>query len=244
MKLAARWRLVLVVAFVGALIDPVSFIPPSKMAEGAWALLASGDYTNDILQTLANASLAVLLAVAGGFVFGVCLFKLPRLRRVVDPLLLSYYAVTIFVVYPVLIVIFGLNRWPLVAIGFLFGVVAMATNTLNGLERVAPVLLRSARAMRMSTIDEIRLITLPASLPYVFTGVKLAVVYAFIAVIAGEFVLAGSGFGFRIAYAYNNFDNPTMYGLMLLLLVFVGTLNMLLHMAEERLYSRTRRASA
>ena len=141
--------------------------------------------------------------------FGVCLFKLPRLRRVVDPLLLSYYAVPIFVVYPVLIVIFGLNRWPLVAIGFLFGVVAMAANTLNGLERVPRVLLRTARAMRMSTIDEIRLITLPASLPFVFTGVKLAVVYAFIAVIAGEFVLAGSGFGFRIAYAYNNFDNPT-----------------------------------
>jgi ABC-type nitrate/sulfonate/bicarbonate transport system permease component len=197
-----------------------------------------------LLQTLANASLAVLLAVAGGFAFGVCLFKLPRLRRVIDPLLLSYYAVPIFVVYPMLIVIFGLNRWPLVVIGFLFGVVAMATNTLNGLERVPRVLLRTARAMRMSAIDEIRLITLPASLPFVFTGVKLAVVYAFIAVIAGEFVLAGSGFGFRIAYAYNNFDNPTMYGLMLLLLVFVGTLNMLLHMAEDRLYSRTRRNAA
>jgi ABC-type nitrate/sulfonate/bicarbonate transport system permease component len=104
------------------------------------------------------------------------------------------------------------------------------------------VLLRSARAMRMPPLDEIRLITLPSSLPFVFTGIKLAVVYSFIAVIAGEFVLAGSGFGFRIAFAYNNFDNPTMYGLMLLLLVFVGTLNMLLHMAERRLYRRTRRA--
>ena len=252
MKVAARWRLALVVLFVAALeiasrlawIDPVSFIPPSRMAEGAWALLASGDYTHDILQTLANATLAVLLAVTGGFAFGVGLFRLPRLRRVIDPLLLSYYAVPIFVVYPVLIVIFGLNRWPLVAIGFLFGVVAMAANTLNGLERVPRVLLRSARAMRMSSLDEIRLVTLPSSLPFVFTGIKLTVVYAFIAVIAGEFVLAGSGFGFRIAYAYNNFDNPTMYGLMLLLLVFVGTLNMLLHMAEQRLYSRTRRSPA
>ncbi|MET0856784.1 MAG: ABC transporter permease subunit, partial [Telluria sp.] len=166
------------------------------------------------------------------------LFKLPRLRRVLDPLLLSYYAVPIFVLYPMLIVLFGLNRWPLVALGFLFAVVAMAVNTLNGLERVPAVLLRTARMLRMGRANEVRLITLPASLPFVFTGVKLAIVYAFIAVIGGEFVLSGAGFGYQIAYAYNNFDNPTMYGLMLLLLLFVGTINLLLHSAEQRLYQR------
>ena len=89
----------------------------------------------------------------------------------------------VFVLYPILIVIFGLNRWPLVGIGFLFAVVAMAVNTLNGLERVPRVMLRTARVCRMSAFDEIRLITLPASLPFVFTGIKLTVVYAFIAVV-------------------------------------------------------------
>jgi NitT/TauT family transport system permease protein len=157
---------------------------------------------------------------------------------VLDPLLLSYYAVPIFIFYPMLIVLFGLNRWPLVAIGFLFAFVAMAVNTLNGLERVPQVLLRTARMLRMSRLDEIRLITLPASLPFVFTGIKLSIVYSFIAVIAGVFVLSGAGFGYQIAFAYNNFDNPTMYGLMLLLLLFVGTINLLLHAAEQRLYQR------
>ncbi len=95
----------------------------------------------------------------------------------------------VFVLYPILIVIFGLNRWPLVGIGFLFAVVAMAVNTLNSLERV---LLRTARVCRLSTLAEIRLITLLASLPFV----KLTVVYAFIAVVAREFVLSGSGFGY------------------------------------------------
>lgn len=249
---ALRWRLAVVVALVAVLevasrlawIDPVSFIPPSKMAMGAWALLRSGEYTTDILLTLGNAAMAVALAVTVGFACGVALFRFPRVRRVLDPLLLSYYAVPIFVIYPILIVILGLNRWPLVGIGFLFGVVAMAINTLNGLERVPRVLLRTARAMRMGPLDEIRLITLPSSLPYVFSGIKLAVVYAFIAVVAGEFVLAGSGFGFRIAFAYNNFDNAAMYGLMLLLLAFVGTLNGLLGMAEARLHGRTQREAA
>jgi NitT/TauT family transport system permease protein len=219
-------------------IDPVSFIPPSRMAASAWTILATGTYNTDIMLTLSAAGLAVLMAVVFGFLFGVLLFKLPRLRRVLDPLLLSYYAVPIFVLYPMLIVLFGLNRWPLVALGFLFAVVAMAVNTLNGLERVPAVLLRTARMLRMGRANEVRLITLPASLPFVFTGVKLAIVYAFIAVIGGEFVLSGAGFGYQIAYAYNNFDNPTMYGLMLLLLLFVGTINLLLHSAEQRLYQR------
>jgi NitT/TauT family transport system permease protein len=251
-SLAARWRLALVVMLVGGLelasrlawIDPVSFIPPSRMAQGAWQLLASGDYTEDILLTLGSAALAVLLAVAAGFMFGVLLFRWPRVRRVLDPLLMSYYAVPIFVVYPILIVLMGLNRWPLIGLGFLFAVVAMAVNTLNGLERVPRVLLRTARVLRMSAFDEVRLITLPASMPFVFTGIKLAVVYAFVAIVAGEFVLSGSGFGYRIAFAYNNFDNPSMYGLMLLLLLFVGTLNTVLRMAEARLYRRISRQAA
>ena len=221
-----------------AWIDPVSFIPPSRMALGAWQILASGEYLKDILLTLGTAGLSVLLSVSVGFLFGVALFRLPRVRRVLDPLLLSYYAVPIFIFYPMLIVLFGLNRWPLVAIGFLFAVVAMAVNTLNGLERVPKVLLRTARTLHMSRVDEIRLVTLPASLPFVFTGIKMSVVYSFIAVIAGEFVLSGAGFGYQIAFAYNNFDNSTMYGLMLLLLVFVGLLNRLLHATEQRLYQR------
>jgi ABC-type nitrate/sulfonate/bicarbonate transport system permease component len=158
-------------------IDPVSFIAPSRMAASAWEILRSGTYNTDIMLTLYAAGLAVLLAVVFGFLFGVLLFKLPRLRRVLDPLLLSYYAVPIFVLYPMLIVLFGLNRWPLVALGFLFAVVAMAVNTLNGLERVPAVLLRTARMLRMGRASEVRLITLPASLPFVFTGVKLSVVY-------------------------------------------------------------------
>ncbi|MFT5534528.1 MAG: NitT/TauT family transport system permease protein [Burkholderiaceae bacterium] len=219
-------------------INPVSFIPPSAMATSAWNLLVAGTYKTDILLTLYAAGMSVVLAVVFGFLFGVLLFRLPRVRRVLDPLLLSYYAVPIFVLYPMLIVLLGLNRWPLVMLGFLFAVVAMAVNTLNGLERVPTVLLRTARMLRMGRVQEVLLITLPASLPFVFTGIKLAIVYSFIAVIGGEFVLSGAGFGYQIAFAYNNFDNDTMYGLMLVLLVFVGTLNLLLHAAEQRLYQR------
>src|SRR3546814_3781337 len=96
------------------------------MALRAWKLLLDGTYRDDMLMTLSSAALAILLATSTGFLFGLVLYKLPRLRRVLDPLLLSYYAVPIFVLYPMLIVLFGLNRWPLIMLGFLFAVVAMA----------------------------------------------------------------------------------------------------------------------
>ena len=221
-----------------AWIDPVSFIPPSEMALSAWRLLRSGTYQADMLLTLSSAAVSIALATSVGFLFGLALFKLPRLRRVLDPLLMSYYAVPIFVFYPMLIVLFGLNRWPLIVLGFLFAIVAMAVNTLNGLERVPHVLMRTARMLRMGRAQEVLLITLPASLRFVFTGIKLAIVYSFIAIIGGEFLLSGAGFGYQIAFAYNNFDNQTMYGLMFLLLMFIGIINLVLHAVEQRLYQR------
>lgn len=221
-----------------AWINPVSFIPPSAMVLGGYEVLVSGDYTHDIALTLSAACASALLATVMGFLAGLVLFRFPRLLRVLNPLLLSYYAVPIFVVYPMLIVVFGINRLPLIAIGVLFSFVAMAVSTLNGFQRIPAVLMRTARMSRLSKVDELRLVVIPASLPYLFTGIKFAIVYSFIAVIAGEFVLSGAGVGYQIAFAYNNFDNRTMYGLLLLLLLFVGALNMSLHTAEKRLYER------
>lgn len=246
MTRAGVLRIVLVVALVAALeiacragwIDPVAVIPPSAMAAGAWALLASGQFTKDILQTLSNVAIACALAIVAGFLAGWVLYKLPRFRRAADPLLASYYSVPTFIFYPLFIVLFGLNRWPLIAIGFIFAVVAMALNTLNGFERVPRVMRRTARAMRLTVFDEMVHVVLPSCAPFLFTGLKLAIVYSFIGVIAGEFVLSGSGFGFQIAFAYNSFDNRTMYGLMLLLLGFVAALNLVLYSWERRLYLR------
>ena len=70
---------------------------------------------------------------------------------------------------------------------------------------------------------------LPAAAPYLFTGVKLSVSYAFIAVIAAEFILAPAGLGRAIANAYADFDNRRMYALMLFVLVVSTVVNMTLH---------------
>jgi len=70
------------------------------------------------------------------------------------------------------------------------------------------------------------------------TGVKLAIAYTVIAIVAGEFILATAGIGKRIAFAYNDFDNPTMYGMLLLLLALVMAVNGALSAWEKRLHDR------
>jgi NitT/TauT family transport system permease protein len=213
-------------------------IAPSEMVRGAWRALGQPDVRGDVSLTLMTVAQSFVLAVVLGFALGVALHRLPRLRRALDPFLASYYAVPTFVFYPVFIVLFGLNRWPLVAIGFVFAVVAVAINTLDGLARVPRAFLRTARVMKLSSGQTLARIILPAAGPWLFTGVKFAVAYSFIGVIAGEFVQAGAGIGHAIAFAYNSFDNLTMYGLMILLFGIVGTINMTLWSWERRLYAR------
>jgi NitT/TauT family transport system permease protein len=84
-------------------------------------------------------------------------------------------------------------------------------------------------------------IRLPYAAPYIFTGFKLAVAYSFIGVIGAEFITSSRGIGYEIAYAYNNFDNPLMYSLILFILVIVVSVNMSLHAWEKRLMARRRR---
>jgi NitT/TauT family transport system permease protein len=222
----------------GGVIKPLTLIAPSAMVAALAGLIVAGKITADVVKTLGNVAVACALAIVAGFALGVLIHALRRLRRALEPLYASYYAVPFFVFYPLLIVIFGLNDLPIVAIGFLFAVVAMVINTLNGLDRIPAVLLKVGRTHRLGPLRTALLIKLPATAPYLFTGVKLAVAYAFIGVIAAEFILSGSGIGYAIAYAYNNFDNRTMYALMLLLLAVITALNMVLHVWEQRLHRR------
>ena len=71
--------------------------------------------------------------------------RLARLRDTLDPLFATYYAVPVFAFYPFLIVVFGLGDLPQILIAFMLGVVAVIVNTLNGLDRVPRVLLKTAR---------------------------------------------------------------------------------------------------
>jgi NitT/TauT family transport system permease protein len=247
---SAGWiRTAVVVAFVGivellcrtGLIPNTVLIPPSEMARELLTIQQGGQMTGDIAATFGNAVLATVIAVVIGFAAGLVIQAMPALRRSVEPLLASYYSVPTFIFYPVFIVLFGVGDRAIIAIAVLLAVVAMITATLNGIDRIPPVLKKTARIYRMSRVRTALFVELPAAAPYLFTGVKLSVAYAFIGVIASEFILSGSGLGYEIAYAYNNFENRKMYALMLLVLLSVALINSVLDIIDNRLQSRLQR---
>src|SRR5205823_8313746 len=195
-------------------IDRRVLIPPSEMADALVQLLISGQFNDQIVRTFAIVIVAVLISVVLGFALGALIHALPRVRHALDPFFATYYAVPIFIFYPVLIVIFGLSAMPIVLMGVATAIVAMIIATLNGLDRIPRVLTKVARVHHMGTIATALLLKLPAAAPHLFTGVKLAVSYAFIGVIASEFILAPAGLGRVISDAYTDFDNRKMYALM------------------------------
>ena len=220
------------------LVSRLTLIAPSEMALALGGLLASGRVAADIRFTLQNTAAAIAASVLAGFMIGAAVHRLPRLRRVLDPLFSAYYAVPTFVLYPLLIVAFGIGATSLIAMVAMFGVVAMIINTMIGLDRVPASLIKTARVMRLGWTRTMLLVRLPAALPTLVTGMKLAVAYSVIGVVAAEFILATAGVGKRIAFAYNDFDTRTMYALMLLIIAAVMVLNGLLHVWEQRLHRR------
>jgi NitT/TauT family transport system permease protein len=242
-------RLAVVLAAIAALeavcraglIHRTVLLPPSDMAASLWHILRMGELNADILTTLRNVLLSAVFATVLGFALGALVHALPRVRHAVEPLLASYYAIPTFMFYPIFIVVFGVGAQAIIAIAVLLSVVAMITATLTGLDRIPPVLRKTAHVFRMSPTRRAVMIDLPAAAPYLFTGVKLTFAYSLIGVIASEFILSGAGIGYAIAYAYNNFNNPRMYGLMLFVIIVAVAANTALDAVDRRLQARLRR---
>ena len=246
MKKDSIIRATLVIGFVLLLealcrlgvIEPTVLIRPSKMFVSLWKILVAGTFNDAIILTLSDVVLAAIIASVIGVGVGAILHAIPRLRRAIDPMLTSYYAVPTFLFYPIFILYFGVGRVAITAVAAMMGVVIMVVSTLAGLDNVPVILMRTAQIFRMNRLSCIALIQIPAATPFIMSGLKLVVAYAFIGVLAAEFIMSGSGIGYSIADAYNEFDNDTMYSLMLLVVIIVTVVNSALHVLDQRLMAR------
>jgi NitT/TauT family transport system permease protein len=220
------------------IIDPLTVIPPSEMVTSMVDHIGSGELNESIVNTFSTILIAFALAVGLGTLAGALVHRSSRLRDVADPLLASYYSVPTFIFYPLLVALLGLGKTPLVVLGVLSAAPAVMIGTLSGLDGVPPVLMKLSRIHRLGAVRTLWWIVFPAALPRLFTGFKLALSYALIGVIAGEFILSGTGLGYAISFAYQSFDNRAMYGLMLFVLLVAITANGILYVWEGRLARR------
>jgi NitT/TauT family transport system permease protein len=237
-SIVAAFVLLLEALCLAGIIDKVTMPPPHIIIRDLVRMVLAGRYFAEIGKSLANVLLAFTSAYLIGVVVGTTLHGHQRVREILDPLFATYYAIPVFAFYPLFIVIFGLGDGPQVLIGFMLAIVAVIVTTLNGLDRVPLVLKKTARVNGLTALQTARQITLPFCAPYLLTAAKLALAYAFIGVIGSEFIMARSGMGYEISYAYTNFDNATMYPLILLILLLSIAANSLLSRWERILLAR------
>ena len=242
MRSSTLIRTLLIVAFFVLLevlcrygvIGRMTMVPPSTMVIKLWALMGTEKFWGQAYSTLRNIFAAAALSLVAGFIGGVSLHGLPRVRRALEPVMVSYYALPFFVFYPLAIILFGMNDIPIILMGFLYALIAMVTNTISGIDRIPPVLGKVGRTFRLGPVQSAFLLKLPAAAPYLFTGAKLALGYSIAGVIGSEFILSAAGLGYSISYAYNDFDNPSMYALLLFVIGFVTLLLTALNALEKR----------
>jgi NitT/TauT family transport system permease protein len=201
-------------------------------------LLASGQLNAAILQSFESILLAFVLAMIGGVAAALAIHRARRVREALEPFFVTYYAIPVLAFYPLMIVLFGLGQTPQVLIAVMFGAVAVVVTALDGLDRVPRVYGKVLRVSRLGSFDRLRLVILPCIAPHLLTAAKLAVTYSIIGVIGSEFIMSGSGLGYEINFAYVNFDNATMYPLILLILIVAISANALLFGYEKRIMRR------
>ncbi len=245
-------RAAIVLAIVGVLelvcrlklVPPGFLVPPTAMVDELWTLMQTSGFWSQVGISARSIVTALAMAVLVGSTVAVLLYRMPRLRKALDPLISSYYALPIFVLYPVFVVVMGMNQGPIILIGFLLAVMAMIVSTLAGLDRIPGVYTRVGRVLHLSPIQQAIRISLPAAAPHAFTGTKLAFGYAFTGVLGSEFIMADKGYGYTLSFAYNNFEDRKMYALLLFLLIVVSVLTWVIFKVESRVKHRASSAKS
>lgn len=235
-------RLILITSFLCLLelvcqmgwVQSQVMVPPTVMVRTLWKLLHSDAMVADITITFSEAFQSLVIAVVLGMVLGWLMHRWSRLSDVLYPVLSSWYSIPVFALYPMLIAFMGLNQRPVIAIGVLMAFSAMALNMLHGLQSIPNVLNKSARVMGVRNFAFLLHVQLPAILPSLMTGFKMAATYAFIGVIMAEFILSPRGLGHAISFAYNDFDTRSMYALMLLVIFVSASVQWVLIQIERR----------
>ena len=123
--------------YIGS-ISPLQLTAPSKMVMTLYEFMYEQSFWFQARKTVKNIIIAILLASFLGFLIGLILFRFQRLRRASEPIIASYI-LPFFVLYPIAIVIVGMNDFSIILMGFAYALVAMITNTLSGLDRVPNV---------------------------------------------------------------------------------------------------------
>jgi ABC-type nitrate/sulfonate/bicarbonate transport system permease component len=183
--------------------------------------------------TTKEAVLGILVAIVVAFVLAVLVDWSPLLRRAVYPLMVASQTLPIIALAPLVVIWFGFGPTPKVVLVALFTFFSIAVGLVQGLasaDHDTMSLLRTLGASRVQLLVHARL---PSAVPQFFTGLRIAVTYAYVSAIVAEFVGAQQGLGVYMTTAKNAFRTDLVFGAVLVTAVLTLVLYALVALAER-----------
>lgn len=193
------------------ILDGRFFPPPSQISRVLWQMAASGELARHTGASLSRVAWGFLIAVGPGIALGLLIGRYRGLRAVVDPLVAATYPIPKIALLPLLLVIFGLGEASKVAMVAITGFYLVLITTAQGVIRIEPVLLQAGRNYGAAGWALFVHVILPASLPAIFTGLRLALGNSLLIIIAAEFVAADQGLGYLIWISWSTMATGHMY---------------------------------
>ena len=218
LALLALWEILVKVVDVPAFILP----PPRDLytAFTAKFFILGHHAMITFIEAVGGFALSFVLGVS--FAVGVVYSR--HLQNTIYPLIVILYAMPKSAFAPLMVIWIGYGLFSKIAIAFLVAFFPIVVNTVLGLKEVEPELLDLARINRGSAWDVFKKIRLPNSLPYMFAGIKVALVLSVTGAIVAEFVAANEGLGYLVLQA--NYSLDTAFALVILLILAMLSLGL------------------
>ena len=214
-------------------INPVFGSYPSAIAEAFWQLARTGKLWTALLDSLRPFLLGYALAIVIGIPIGLVTGRFRVVEAAIGIYITAGYAMPLVALVPLLVLWLGLGFAVKVAVVFLMSVFPICINTWLGVTAVPKSLIEVGKSFVAPDSVILRRIILPATLPYIMAGIRLAVGRAVVAMVIAEFFTTISGLGAIIINSANNFDTATMFVPIVILMVMAIGLNSLIGLIER-----------
>jgi len=220
--------------FLGGRLDPVLFTTPTKIAAAAAAMLASGELCNYLWPSLIVLLNGLALAAVFGIGIGLILARYRMLDVAFEMYITFLYATPTVALVPLIVLWAGFESTAKIIILFLFAFFPLVINTYQGVKNVDPKLIEVGRAFRCSERQLWWNIVLPAVLPFIVTGLRLAVGRGLIGMVLADLYTAISGIGYLIVRTASTYRIDKMFVPIVTLGLLGITLTAILRLVEKR----------
>lgn len=188
------------------LTNRLVIVPFSTVLDTLWALARTGELWKNVYVSLTEFVLGFLLAAVIGIFLGFLTGTSTRAREYLEPLVSALYATPLVALIPFYIIVFGIHLASKLALVFTIAVFPIMISTQAGILSVERNLLEVASSFRATSVQIFFKVQIPASIPYIISGLRLGVGRALTGVVVGELFFATAGLGFMISIAAQTFD--------------------------------------